>query len=558
MRLLIIAAAIIAAGVVVLLPARAQTARAAADGERSIRGVMHVHTRRSDGTGTIEQVADAAARAGLAFVVVTDHGDASRPPDAPAYHRGVLMIDAVEVSTAGGHVVALGLDGAPYPLGGAPADVVEDIHRLGGIAIAAHPGSPRAELAWQDWVAPVDGLEWVNGDSEWRDETPWSLLRGLLTYPFRGPEALASLLDRPEPVMRQWDALAQQRPVVGLAASDAHARISLTSIGEPYDTHASLPFPSYSAVFGAMSISLDGATLTGEPAMDARAVLEAIRAGHVVSQVDGLARGGRLQLTATSGGFRGVGGDRLDTAGDVTLAASATTLPGSRLRLLKNGEVIAESPLSTLERVVGPEPAEYRAEVTLRDAPGVPPIPWLVGNPVYVNLPRQSAEVPQGLPTVRTAFTTEQLGRARIERSRESAGAISLTPGNYQREVLFRYALGGASSDHPYAAAVFGMPQPLDGYAGVSFIARTERPLRLSVQVRRPGPGGGVRWTRSVYLDATSRVVVLRFDQFSPVDRSSGPVPVGGLDSLLLVVDDVNTPLGNGGRVWIRDLDFFR
>ena len=41
---------------------------------RPIRGAIHVHTRRSDGTGTMETVAEAASAAGLQFVIVTDHG----------------------------------------------------------------------------------------------------------------------------------------------------------------------------------------------------------------------------------------------------------------------------------------------------------------------------------------------------------------------------------------------------------------------------------------------------------------------------------------------------
>ena len=116
-------------------------------------------------------VAAAAARAGLAFVIVTDHGDGTRTPDPPAYIGGVLCLDGVEISTTGGHYVALGLGPAPYPLGGAPSAVVEDVARLGGFGIAAHPDSPRPELAWTDWDAPIDGIEWLNGDSEWRDES---------------------------------------------------------------------------------------------------------------------------------------------------------------------------------------------------------------------------------------------------------------------------------------------------------------------------------------------------------------------------------------------------
>ena len=113
-----------------------------------VAGAYHVHSLRSDGSGSIDAIAAAAARAGLRFVILTDHGDATRAPDPPAYRHGVLCIDAVEVSSDGGHVVALNLQSAsPYPLAGETRDVIEDIHRLGGWAVAAHPDSPRPELA---------------------------------------------------------------------------------------------------------------------------------------------------------------------------------------------------------------------------------------------------------------------------------------------------------------------------------------------------------------------------------------------------------------------------
>ena len=72
--------------------------------ERSaiVRGAFHVHSDRSDGSGSVTNIAEAARRAGLDFVILTDHGDGTRPPRAPAYHRGVLCVDAVEISTDGG------------------------------------------------------------------------------------------------------------------------------------------------------------------------------------------------------------------------------------------------------------------------------------------------------------------------------------------------------------------------------------------------------------------------------------------------------------------------
>jgi len=131
-----------------------------------VRGAMHIHTRRSDGAGTVDDVAAAAGRAGLQFVITTDHGDGTRAPDVPSYRSGVLCIDAVEISTNGGHLLALGLGATPYPLGGEPRDVVEDVTRMGGLSLVAHPVSTKPELNWTDWTAPFVGLEWLNGDTE--------------------------------------------------------------------------------------------------------------------------------------------------------------------------------------------------------------------------------------------------------------------------------------------------------------------------------------------------------------------------------------------------------
>ena len=220
-----------------------------------VRGAIHIHTRRSDGTGTVDDVAAAAARAGLKFIILTDHGDGMREPDSPAYRHGVLCIDAVEINTASGHLVALGLPRVPYSLGGETRDVVEDVRRLGGMAIAGHPTSTRPQLRWTDWSVRLDGIEWANADSEWRDEPFHAFARTLLTYPFRRPETLATLLDRPDEALRRWDGLTQERPTVAVAGADAHARIALTSVGDAYENRVSLHLPGYEQIFRTFSIA---------------------------------------------------------------------------------------------------------------------------------------------------------------------------------------------------------------------------------------------------------------------------------------------------------------
>ena len=82
-----IAAAVLVWVAVTLPPAAIHPASAATPAPLLVSGAYHIHSRRSDGSGDIDAIAAAAARAGLQFIIVTDHGDATRAPDPPAYRH---------------------------------------------------------------------------------------------------------------------------------------------------------------------------------------------------------------------------------------------------------------------------------------------------------------------------------------------------------------------------------------------------------------------------------------------------------------------------------------
>ena len=519
-----------------------------------LRGVIHVHTNRSDGTGSIDDVMRAAASAGLKFVIVTDHGDATRAPDLPDYRGGVLYIDASEISTGNGHVVALGLPKAPYPLAGEGRDVVDDIHRLGGLAIAAHPGSAKPELQWTDWNAPLDGLEWLNADSEWRDERAWTLARVLLTYPFRPPQALALMLDRPDTVIGRWNELARQRRVVGLAAVDAHARVGVRSLGEPYDTAGSLHFPSYVNSFREFSIDLSNARLTGDANADARTVIDAIRDGAFYSAIDALAGPAALRVDAT-------GEDRAHLRVEAQAPGDAT------ITLFRDGAAVASAQGGVLERDASSEPGVYRVEVTLPGSPGTPPVPWLMSNPIYVKRapepasPQSGAGEP-GRSAARTFMTLYDDGPARgwvIEKSPEPNAAMDVIGALPGSQLLLRFAISGTAADSPYAAFVMPAGAAIVMYDRLVFTARADRPMRLSVQLRASSGGEGERWHRSVYLDQTPRTIDVAFSDFRPIGTTTSALPVlSRVDAILFVIDSVNTKIGSNGQIQIDDIRYGR
>ena len=244
---------------------------------RSASGSFHIHTNRSDGSGSPDDVAAAAARAGLNFIILTDHGDGTRKPDPPRYRDGVLVIDAVELSTQAGHYIAIGLPQTPYPLRGEARDVVADVRRFGGFGVVAHPDSSRPSLRWHDWDADFDAMEWLNADSEWRDEGGGHLLRALVRYPLRPAETLASLLDRPDSTLARWDMLTQRRRVVAIAGADAHARAGLMDDdANGYRRGWFLKVPSYDASFRtfAMRVALER-PLSNDAATDAGWIIDA-------------------------------------------------------------------------------------------------------------------------------------------------------------------------------------------------------------------------------------------------------------------------------------------
>jgi hypothetical protein len=515
--------------------------------QRTVAGAYHIHSVRSDGSGDRQAIAAAAARAGLKFVILTDHGDGTRVPDAPAYIAGVLCIDAVEISTNGGHYAALGLGPAPYPLGGEPAAVVEDVSRLGGFGFAAHPDSSRPELAWSDWTLPFEGIEWMNADSEWRNETRMRLARVVFSYFVRPGPALASILDRPVSNLAHWDALTSTRQVSSIAGHDAHGGIGRSAEYRGTGQSGWLPgVPSYEASFRSFStrVVLERG-LTGDASADASTLLAAIRRGRMFTSIDGVAAPALLDFHAVRGPSHASMGDTI-APGPASFSVNAAAPSGARTVLLGNGELLAQASGGALTLDVPAAQGAYRVEVLVPWAPGDPPVPWMVSNPIYVQEtlaalhpsdPPASVPLPPGISW-------------HVEKDRGSTGSVITSP----EEVAFFYRLRGPGRSSQFAAAVAELQGRATETGAVTFTAASVRPARVSVQLRY---SGGERWAHSVYLDATPRDIVVPISAMRPADHQIGRQPAATTAvSLLFVVDLTNALPGSANTVRISRVGF--
>ncbi len=108
---------------------------------RTISVDLHVHSEGSyDASDPVELLLGQAQDIGLDAIVVTDHDSITESLRAArlAPEYGLIGIPGVEVSTAQGHLLAIGVDERPasyQPL----ADTVAEVRELGGAAVVPHP-----------------------------------------------------------------------------------------------------------------------------------------------------------------------------------------------------------------------------------------------------------------------------------------------------------------------------------------------------------------------------------------------------------------------------------
>ncbi len=124
---------------------------------------LHTHSEASyDGRDPVELLLEQAEAVGLDAIAVTDHDEISASLEAvelaPEY--GLTGIPGMEVSTAAGHVLSLGLDEL-VPAGMPFAETLSYIRERGGLAVVPHP----YQESRSGVLANITGEELVTADA---------------------------------------------------------------------------------------------------------------------------------------------------------------------------------------------------------------------------------------------------------------------------------------------------------------------------------------------------------------------------------------------------------
>ncbi len=354
-----------------------------------IVGNFHLHTDQSDGVGTHQEVARAAAEAGLDVIMYTDHNLWVAGKEGwythPERSQEVLLLMGEEVhdeerSPEANHYLCLGAERGMGEYAPQPQALINAVNQYGGVGFIAHPleraaplfGEP--ELPWLDWeVTGFTGIELWNYMSEFK------------IYLFSKPVAVLAayfpslFISGPlQETLTLWDDLIRNgQRVVGIGGADAHARVySLGPLRQAI-------FP-YQYLFKAVNTHLLLDTPLSRDLTTAKAqVLNALRAGHAFVAYDlaGDSRG--FYFTASSQAGSAWMGDEIRLDGPLTLRVRSP-LP-AHLRLLKGGREIARAWGHELSYETH-EPGVFRAEAYRRYR--ARRRGWVFSNPIYVRSSR--------------------------------------------------------------------------------------------------------------------------------------------------------------------------
>lgn len=341
---------------------------------------MHMHTPYSDGENYHREIADAATRAGLDVVIVTDHNVLVRGVEG--YYSGVLVLTGEEVHDSqrvpqANHCLVYNVNEELSPYASNSQTLLNEVFRRGGLSFFAHPferSSPISfdleALSWTEWnLRNFTGIEIWNYMTEFKSRL-WSYPAAIFDAYFP-----AWVIYGPfRATLRKWDELlAAGMRVSAIGNADAH--------GTPMHLGPlrRVIFP-YEYLFRCVNTHLYvEQPLTHNLETDKRMIYGALAAGHCFVGYDLDIPTHGFSFTAHSGADSVMMGDNLIRRGAVRFEVRCPAR--GRIRLLRNGQVVASAVGQEIQFTTT-APGAYRVEVYRRAR--LANRGWIFSNPIYV------------------------------------------------------------------------------------------------------------------------------------------------------------------------------
>ncbi|MDZ7765321.1 MAG: hypothetical protein U5K00_12985 [Melioribacteraceae bacterium] len=185
-----------------------------------------MHSVFSDGTGTVEEITGYANEVNLDYIMLTDHNTLRALHEGyERWHGDTLLLVGCEINDRENrnHYLAFGIDEA-FSTRLSAKEYVSKVKESGGIGFIAHPHEKRSSMSehppfpWLEWDSKgFHGIEIWNHMSEWMEGLTEENKYNRFVHPLRSIES------PPKETLEKWDAIAQERSIVGIGGVDAHA-----------------------------------------------------------------------------------------------------------------------------------------------------------------------------------------------------------------------------------------------------------------------------------------------------------------------------------------------
>jgi len=344
---------------------------------RDYAGVIHVHTRYSDGSGTIDDILKAARKTNVDFLVVTDHNTLRvKEEGLEGWYNETLLLAGQEITSRRNHYLALGIDKEIEVDSKPPSVYVEEVRKQGGLGFIAHPCCRKKrsipfirERSWTAWdVRGFTGLELWSYMIDWVN--PINLLN--LPYYYLFPEKAITGPKKDD--LKIWDKLTRTTQVVAIGGVDAHAK--------PFLPFWWLKIFPYEKIFKTVRTHVLIDRFEKNIHKDKQKVYDALARGHCYLSYD-------LYHDSTGFEFKA---EAKDNNRD---SCEGTAIMGDKLKFTPGLRLIIKSPRKALIKVVHngdcflqkkadgltldiEEPGVYRVEAYIDDHP------WVFTNPIYI------------------------------------------------------------------------------------------------------------------------------------------------------------------------------
>jgi hypothetical protein len=360
-------------------------------------GNMHMHTPYSDGEKYHAEIAEDAIKAGLDFVIVTDHNiwvDGVEGYYENEHGRTLLLVGEeihnVRRQPQASHFLAYGAERELAPFASNPQELIDQTIAAGGCGFLAHPHEEPPEpllglgdLGWHDWnIDGFTGLEIWNYMSSFANEGKRIIRKLPIQNALLAKLVALWLTGRPEryltapeaKTLALWDdLLAQGKRVTAVGSSDAHG--SHMNLG-PFHR---IIFP-YEFLFRAVNTHLLlKKPLTGQLKHDKQLILDAVGNGRSWIGYD---------MAHPTKGFRfsgqsinkGIVGDKIQLDAGATLQVLCPAR--ANIRLIRHGKIVAQIKNETNLTHIPIDEGAYRAECSILyegKERG-----WIYSNPIYL------------------------------------------------------------------------------------------------------------------------------------------------------------------------------